>query len=94
MVNQGLVKDPVFSFWFNRNAEEEDGGEIVFGGVDPNHFEGDHAYVPVTRKGYWQVSMQEHCSNYWHYWHETYLSFISKIVLLFVHTGSLIWAMF
>ncbi|XP_030453556.1 aspartic proteinase-like [Syzygium oleosum] len=57
MVDQGLVKDPVFSFWFNRNAEEEDGGEIVFGGVDPNHFEGDHTYVPVTRKGYWQFDM-------------------------------------
>lgn len=57
MVNQGLVKDPVFSFWFNRNAEEEEGGEIVFGGVDPSHYEGEHTYVPVTRKGYWQFDM-------------------------------------
>lgn len=56
MVNQGLVKEPVFSFWFNRNADEEEGGEIVFGGVDPNHYKGEHTYVPVTRKGYWQVS--------------------------------------
>lgn len=55
MVNQGLVKDQVFSFWFNRNADEEEGGEIVFGGVDPNHFKGEHTYVPVTQKGYWQV---------------------------------------
>lgn len=55
MVNQGLVKEPVFSFWFNRNADEEEGGEIVFGGVDPNHFNGGHTYVPVTQKGYWQV---------------------------------------
>ncbi|XP_015899398.3 aspartic proteinase isoform X1 [Ziziphus jujuba] len=57
MVNQGLVKEPVFSFWFNRNADEEEGGEIVFGGVDPNHFKGQHTYVPVTRKGYWQFDM-------------------------------------
>ncbi|XP_030542831.1 aspartic proteinase A1-like [Rhodamnia argentea] len=57
MVNQGIIKDPVFSFWFNRNAEEEEGGEIVFGGVDPNHYEGEHTYVPVTRKGYWQFDM-------------------------------------
>lgn len=55
MVEQGLVKEPVFSFWFNRNADEEEGGEIVFGGVDPNHFKGEHTYVPVTQKGYWQV---------------------------------------
>lgn len=57
MVKQGLVKEPVFSFWFNRNPEEEEGGEIVFGGVDPNHFIGNHTYVPVTQKGYWQFDM-------------------------------------
>lgn len=55
MVNQGLVNEPVFSFWFNRNADEEEGGEIVFGGMDPNHYKGEHTYVPVTQKGYWQV---------------------------------------
>ncbi|RXI03466.1 hypothetical protein DVH24_004118 [Malus domestica] len=57
MVNQGLLKEPVFSFWFNRNADEEEGGEIVFGGVDPNHYKGEHTYVPVTQKGYWQFDM-------------------------------------
>lgn len=56
MVNQSLVKEPVFSFWLNRNIQGEQGGEIVFGGVDPNHFDGKHTYVPVTQKGYWQVS--------------------------------------
>lgn len=55
MVKQGLVKDPVFSFWLNRKAEDEEGGEIVFGGVDPKHYKGEHTYVPVSRKGYWQV---------------------------------------
>lgn len=57
MVEQGLVKEPVFSFWFNRHADEEEGGEIVFGGVDPNHFTGQHTYVPVSHKGYWQFDM-------------------------------------
>ncbi|XP_043688588.1 aspartic proteinase isoform X6 [Telopea speciosissima] len=57
MVDQGLVKEPVFSFWINRNTEEEEGGQIVFGGVDPNHYKGDHTYVPVTQKGYWQFDM-------------------------------------
>uniref|UniRef100_A0A5B6ZR44 Phytepsin n=2 Tax=Davidia involucrata TaxID=16924 RepID=A0A5B6ZR44_DAVIN len=57
MVKQGLIKEPVFSFWLNRNAEEKEGGEIVFGGVDPNHFKGKHTYVPVTQKGYWQFDM-------------------------------------
>ncbi|MED6144500.1 AP4A phosphorylase [Stylosanthes scabra] len=57
MIQQGLVKDPVFSFWLNRNPNEEQGGEIVFGGVDPAHFKGEHIYVPVTQKGYWQFNM-------------------------------------
>lgn len=57
MIRQSLVKERVFSFWFNRNAEESEGGELVFGGVDPNHYKGEHTYVPVTRKGYWQFEM-------------------------------------
>lgn len=55
MVKQGLVKEHVFSFWLNRNVSDETGGELVLGGVDPNHFKGKHMYVPVTHKGYWQV---------------------------------------
>ncbi|XP_033133760.1 aspartic proteinase A1 isoform X1 [Brassica rapa] len=57
MLKQGLIKEPVFSFWLNRNAEDEEGGELVFGGVDPKHFKGQHTYVPVTQKGYWQFDM-------------------------------------
>ncbi|OWM85568.1 aspartic proteinase A1-like [Punica granatum] len=57
MMKQRLVPEPVFSFWLNRNAEEEEGGELVFGGVDPKHFKGQHTYVPVTQKGYWQFNM-------------------------------------
>ncbi|KAH0913329.1 hypothetical protein HID58_036650 [Brassica napus] len=57
MLKQGLIKEPVFSFWLNRNADDEEGGELVFGGVDPNHYKGEHTYVPVTQKGYWQFDM-------------------------------------
>lgn len=56
LLNQKLVQEPVFSFWLNRNASEgEKGGELILGGVDPDHFKGEHTYTPVTRKGYWQV---------------------------------------
>lgn len=57
MIKQGIIKEPVFSFWLNRNTEEEEGGQIVFGGVDPNHYKGKHTYIPVTQKGYWQFKM-------------------------------------
>ncbi|KAK6918844.1 Peptidase family A1 domain, partial [Dillenia turbinata] len=57
MIEQGLIKEPVFSFWLNRDADDKEGGEIVFGGVDTDHFNGEHTYVPVTQKGYWQFDM-------------------------------------
>ncbi|XP_037448859.1 aspartic proteinase oryzasin-1-like [Triticum dicoccoides] len=57
MVNQHLVGSPVFSFWFNRHAGEGQGGEIVFGGIDPKHHKEEHEYVPVTKKGYWQFDV-------------------------------------
>lgn len=55
MVQQGLVSQEIFSFWFNRDPEKSEGGEIIFGGVDQKHFKGEHTYVPVTQNGYWQV---------------------------------------
>ncbi|CAL9179193.1 unnamed protein product [Musa hybrid cultivar] len=59
MVNQSLVKEPIFSFWFNRNANEGEGGEIVLGGTDREHYKGEHVYVPITKKGYWQFDMED-----------------------------------
>lgn len=56
MVKQNLVSEQVFSFWLNGDPKVKNGGELVFGGVDPKHFKGEHIYVPVTKKGYWQVS--------------------------------------
>lgn len=57
MVQQGLLSQPVFSFWLNRDPKSEVGGEIVFGGTDWKHFNGDHTYVPVKQTGYWQIEV-------------------------------------
>lgn len=32
-------------------------GELVFGGADPDHYEGDFTYVNVTNKGYWEFDV-------------------------------------
>jgi len=40
----------------NSWPNKKNGGEITFGGVDPSHFEGDLKYVPVSQRGYWQVT--------------------------------------
>ena len=61
-VDQGLVAENVFSFWLNRDAAaggDGEGGEIVLGGVDPDHFVGKHTWLNVTREGYWQIAMDD-----------------------------------
>uniref|UniRef100_A0A6N2KIQ6 Peptidase A1 domain-containing protein n=1 Tax=Salix viminalis TaxID=40686 RepID=A0A6N2KIQ6_SALVM len=55
MIKQGVIKEPVFSFWLNRNADDEEGANCICDG--PNHYKGKHTYVPVTQKGYWQFNM-------------------------------------
>ena len=57
MQEQKLLADDVFSFWLSRDSDAPSGGELVFGGVDPNHYKGNHTYVPVSSKGYWQFNM-------------------------------------
>ncbi|GFZ13816.1 saposin-like aspartyl protease family protein [Actinidia rufa] len=57
MIQQGLVSQPVFSFWLNRDTKSKVGGEIVFGGVDWRHFTGEHTFVPITPNGYWQIDV-------------------------------------
>ncbi|XVE63177.1 hypothetical protein DITRI_Ditri06bG0179200 [Diplodiscus trichospermus] len=57
MLSQDVVPEDVFSFWLNRDPLAQEGGEIVFGGVDGKHYKGKHTYVPVSRKGYWQFDM-------------------------------------
>ncbi|KAL6437984.1 hypothetical protein ACFW04_004344 [Cataglyphis niger] len=56
MVQQGLVEKPMFSFYLNRQDSSEV-GELLLGGVDPDHYVGELNYVPITRKAYWQFTM-------------------------------------
>merc|ERR1712158_185861 len=41
MIDQGVVEEPVFSFWLNRDPEDSLGGELILGGSDPLFYEGE-----------------------------------------------------
>ena len=58
LMAQGKVAAPVFSFYFGTTsgALPRAGGELTLGGADPAHYEGELSYVPVSKKGYWQVT--------------------------------------
>ncbi|GAA6056834.1 hypothetical protein JCM3770_003592 [Rhodotorula araucariae] len=56
MLNQGLLDEPKFAFWMGSDPEQ---GEAIFGGVDEKHYTGKIDYVPVRRKGYWEVELEK-----------------------------------
>jgi len=62
LLSQGLVQSPIFAFWLNRdmNAGPLQGGELVLGGVDPNHFIGAFTFVPVTSQTYWEFQLDSY----------------------------------
>jgi saccharopepsin len=57
MIDKGLIDEPVFSFRIG--SSEDDGGEVIFGGIDHSAYSGEINYVPVRRKAYWEVELQQ-----------------------------------
>ncbi|NXX98626.1 RENI protein, partial [Centropus bengalensis] len=58
ILSQEILKEDVFSVYYNRNAPLKPGGEIILGGSDPAYYTGDFHYLNVSKSGYWQISMK------------------------------------
>jgi len=59
LMKSDKCEEKVFAFWMNKqgNDQEQVGGEMTLCGIDSNHYTGDLLYVPVTRKAYWQFTV-------------------------------------
>jgi len=54
MIDQGVIDEPMFSFYLGDNAD----GELTFGGYDSEKFTGDLNWVPLTQASYWEVALE------------------------------------
>ncbi|EDW87998.1 lysosomal aspartic protease [Drosophila yakuba] len=57
MVSQGLLDEPVISFYLKRQGTAVRGGELILGGIDSSLYKGSLTYVPVSVPAYWQFAV-------------------------------------
>ncbi|XP_034666961.1 aspartic proteinase A3-like, partial [Drosophila subobscura] len=58
LYEQGLIDEPLFSLILNRNASDpSNGGKLLLGGSDPTLYSGCLTYVPLSKVGYWQITV-------------------------------------
>ncbi|KLJ09130.1 vacuolar protease A [Blastomyces silverae] len=57
MLNQGLLDEPVFSFYLGDTNLEGDDSEAMFGGINKDHYTGELVTIPLRRKAYWEVDL-------------------------------------
>lgn len=68
--NQQLISDYLFSVYLTNKGSASTGGEIIFGGIDENYYDGPFTNVKITKKGYWQFKVdgmslggEKYCQN-------------------------------
>jgi hypothetical protein len=55
------------------------GGEITFGGTDPNYYIGSITYTPVTTQYYWEFNVDGYCNT------------ITSLQILYIQTKNGKW---
>jgi len=57
MLSEGLIQDSVFAFYLSQSKTVP--GELVFGGIDTNHFTGSLVWVNLISETYWEVALDD-----------------------------------
>lgn len=55
LVQQKQVERALFAFYLGNQGP----GELTLGGIDPKHYTGELAYVPVTSDTYWETALHD-----------------------------------
>jgi saccharopepsin len=56
MIDQKLLDEPKFAFFLGDTNAGQD-SEVVFGGIDKDHYTGKMTNIPLRRKAYWEVNL-------------------------------------
>ncbi|KAH7028696.1 aspartic peptidase domain-containing protein [Linnemannia elongata] len=63
MILQNQIDQPIVSVWLNKASDQDaslsNGGQFIFGGVDPSLYIGPITYVPVTSTKEWQIKIDQ-----------------------------------
>jgi len=51
------LDEPIFAFALGDGTEGADGGEITFGSTNEDRYKGKVTWLPIRRKGYWEVNL-------------------------------------
>ncbi|KAK0516980.1 hypothetical protein JMJ35_000135 [Cladonia borealis] len=57
MIDQGLIDEPVVSFYLSDTNNEGSESEAMFGGINKAHYTGKMTKIPLRRKAYWEVDL-------------------------------------
>ncbi|KAF8946308.1 hypothetical protein BGZ47_000854 [Haplosporangium gracile] len=63
MILQNQIDQPIVSVWLNKASDQDaglsNGGQFIFGGVDPSLYIEPITYVPVTSTKEWQITIDQ-----------------------------------
>lgn len=57
MLDQGLLDEPIVSFYLSDTNEDGDESEAMLGGINKEHYTGPMTKIPLRRKAYWEVDL-------------------------------------